>query len=43
MTAKTFIILAALAIAAFIVGVGRYNSDYPDSHRSTATRPALRA
>jgi len=42
MTAKTFIILAALAIAAFIVGVGRYNTDYPNSHRSVALKDTAR-
>lgn len=34
MTAKAVIIIAALAIAAFIAGVGRYNMDYASTHNA---------
>ena len=40
MTAKAFIVIATLAIAAFIVGVGRYNMDYPDSRHADVLKPA---
>ena len=31
---KTLIVIAALAIATFMIGVGRYNAQYADSHHS---------
>ncbi len=31
---KALIIVAALAIATFMIGVGKYNADYADAPRS---------
>lgn len=39
MTAKALIIIATLAIAAFIVGIAQYNFDYPDQRHAGILRP----
>ncbi len=33
-TTKALIIVAALAIATFMIGVGKYNAQYADAHHS---------
>ena len=35
-TTKALIIVAALAIATFMIGVGRYNAQYADAHHSVS-------
>lgn len=40
MTAKTWIIIATLAIAALIVGVGHYNADYPETRHAALSAPS---
>ena len=37
---KALIIVAALAIATFMIGVGNYNANYADAHHSVASRHA---
>ena len=39
-TAKALIVLAALAIAVFLIGVGKYNADYADAHHTLNSRHA---
>ncbi len=34
---KALIIVAALAIATFMIGVGRYNAQYADAHHTSFT------
>jgi hypothetical protein len=35
-TTKALIIVAALAIATFMIGVGRYNAQYADAHHGVS-------
>jgi len=37
-TTKALIIVAALAIATFMIGVGKYNAQYADAHHSISQR-----
>ena len=39
--AKALIVIAALAIAMFLIGVGKYNTDYADAHHSVALKHAV--
>jgi hypothetical protein len=37
---KALIVIAALALATFMIGVGRYNAQYADAHHSSAAHRA---
>jgi hypothetical protein len=37
---KALIVVAALALATFMIGVGKYNAQYADAHHSFASRHA---
>jgi hypothetical protein len=37
---KVLIVIAALAIATFLIGVGKYNTDYADAHHGVALKHA---
>ena len=39
-TTKALIIVAALAIATFMIGVGKYNAQYADNHHSVTSHHA---
>ena len=39
-TIKALIIVAALAIAAFMIGVGKYNAQYVDAHHGFSSHHA---
>ena len=39
-TTKALIIVAALAIATFMIGVGKYNAQYADNHHSATSHHA---
>jgi len=39
-TTKALIVITALAIATFLVGVGKYNADYADSHHDAVLKHA---
>ncbi len=37
---KALIVIAALALATFMIGVGRYNAQYADAHHSSTAHRA---
>jgi hypothetical protein len=37
---KALIVVAALAIATFLIGVGNYNAHYADAHHTLASKHA---
>jgi uncharacterized ion transporter superfamily protein YfcC len=39
-TTKALIVIAALAIATFLIGVGKYNTDYADAHHGAVLKHA---